>query len=163
MDVLRCHFHSDTVLTATTNGHVHPSDTVQILSLLTLTRCPQNQQSWVNLSGPCWVSGEREMLKDRTWLCCFFQVNGHLHCTDTSPWTGFSCRVFADTEVAADDKSGVFAQLNKDMLKESEKLLYFPNVVKSKWPHFSFWITQGLPEVAKKTKVPTEISAIKCA
>lgn len=25
--------------------------------------------TWVNLSGPCWVSGEKEMLKDRTWLC----------------------------------------------------------------------------------------------
>lgn len=68
VDILCCHYNSDTVDTAAMNGHRHPSNTVQILSLLTLMRCSWNQQCWVNLSGLCCVSGEKEMLKDRTWL-----------------------------------------------------------------------------------------------
>lgn len=68
VDISCCHFNSDTVHTAITNGHMHPSDIVQILTLLTLMRCSWNQQNGVNLSGPCRVSGEKEMLRDRTWL-----------------------------------------------------------------------------------------------
>lgn len=68
VDLFCCHFNSDTVHTATTNGYRHPSDTVQILSLQPLMRCSWNQKSWSNLSGPCWMSGEKEILKDRTGL-----------------------------------------------------------------------------------------------
>lgn len=67
-DIWHCHFISDTVDTACTDGFVH---------LQTLPRPPVGwlqwgtleTSAWVNLSGPCWVSGEKEMLKDRIWLC----------------------------------------------------------------------------------------------
>lgn len=45
---------------------------------------------------------------------------------------------------------GVFCMVEQGTLKEAGKLLQFPNMVKSKWPHYSFWITLGLPEVARK-------------
>lgn len=159
VDILHCHFNSDTVHTATMNGHVHPSNTVQILSLLTLMRCSWNQQSWVNLSGPCWVSGEKEMLKDRTRLAVSLlpgEWAPTLYWYLTLDWIFLlilhrhrSCCRFM---------LGFLHGWTRNTLKEAEKLLHFPNVFKSKYPHFSFWITLGLPELARKIKVTTEIS-----
>lgn len=134
------------------------SDTAQILSLLTLIRCSGNQQSWVNLSGPCWVSHEKETLKDN--------VTG---CVTSSRWTGIHIVLIPHSGLnflltlcrhrsSCRFMLGFLHGWTRKSLKEAEKLFHFPNVVKSKWPHFSFGITLGSPEVAGKITVTIKIS-----
>lgn len=143
VDIFYCHFNSDTVHTAIMKGLVHLSDTAQILSLLTLIRCSWNQQSWVNLSGPCWVSHEKETLKDN--------VTG---CVTSSRWTGTHIVLIPHSGLnflltlcrhrsSCRFMLGFLHGCTRKSLKEAEKLFHFPNVVKSKWPHFFFgscWI-----------------------
>lgn len=171
VDIFCCHFNSDTVSTATTNGHMHPSDTVQILSLQTLMRCSWNQPSWSNLSGPCWVSGEKEMLKDRTGLAVSLlpgEWAPSLYWYHALDWIFLltlcrhrSCCRFI---------MGFLHGWTRNTLKKAEKSLHFPNGVKSKWTHFSCWIILGFAWlkslqklVAMKSALTTETCLAVCS
>lgn len=118
------------------------ADAAQILGLLFLMRHPWNQHAWVNLSGPCWVSGEKETLRDRTWLRVALLPGEQ---TPALYWylalALFSCWLSANTEIPADLQWGFCVTEQGALWKGTEKLLHYPNVAKSNWPHFSFWIT----------------------
>lgn len=156
VDIFCCHFNSDTIHTATTNGH---ADTVHILTSQALMRCSWNQKSSSNLSGPCWVPGEKEMLKDRTRLALLpIEWAPSLYWYHALDWIfllticrcGSCCRFIM----------GFLHGWPGNILKKAGKLLRFPNGVKSKWTHFSCWIILGFAW-GRKTKVTTEISANK--
>lgn len=118
------------------------ADAAQILGLLFLMRHPWNQHTWVNLSGPCWVSGEKETLRDRTWLRVALLPGEE---TPALYWYLALALIFLLTLCKHRNPCrftvGFLCDWTRSALKGTEKLLHFPNVAKSNWPHFSFWIT----------------------
>lgn len=128
VDIFCCHFSSDTVHTAATNGHMHPSDTVQILSLQALMKCSWSQKSRSNLSGPCWVSGEKEILKNRTRLAVSLLPG---EWAPSSYWYHALDSIFLltlQTQKLLQIYNGVFAWLHKKYSEKGREIAPF-----SKW------------------------------
>ena len=145
VDILRCHLNSDTVHTASTHGHVHPSDTVQMLNWLTLMRLllkPAELGQFIRtLLAVLLLPGEWALA-----LYWYLALDWIFLLTPRRQKS--SCRSTLE----------FLRGWTRSILKEAEKLLHFPIAVKSEWPHFSFWIILSLPEVPRKIKVTIETS-----
>lgn len=111
--------------------------TAQILSFQTLIRCSWNQKNWSNLSGPCWVSGEKKMLKDRTglallpgeWAPSFTIVLISSFTIVLIPCSGLNFPVNSlQTQKLLQIYSRVFAWLNKKYSEKGREIAPF-----SKW------------------------------
>lgn len=153
VDIWHCHFISDTVHTACTDGLVHPSGTVQIPSWLTPMR-----HSWKQHLGQF----IRTLLGVR-WNGDVKRQNMTVHIT-SSMWTD-THTTYQCTSLSLEFAHWLFENRNpcrfilellhgrsRSAVKEAEKLLNFPNVAKRKCPYVSFWITICFPEVARKNE-----------